>query len=667
MRRPRRRTVALVALAVSVVVASQQAFASSSAEPQPTNPTGFGDLLPTPDLTRGDTRTLFEQYSPMAYSLDWETGLRETFKAVFNGFAQLLMMYIVAIVRGAISVGWWLFSFTDVGPVMQATSTTIGAVSNSLVGWLLPSALALGAIVAYMQRRAHGSAMGQLVWVLAAGLLSLSFALSPSIWLNGVNGARLVGADAVMSGSSAAVGGTMQTPIAWPEPAFPGTPRDTLLRKSADASWRGFVVMPWCIAEFGSLEACKRYGKGMLDKGTDGDARMKYIENDIAKAEGGSDAETVKWTKGDSPFGRIGVLVLAAIAATLFAFLNIALAFTAMMAFIGCLLLMVVGVVFACLWILPGRARQWGLNWFEALLGLVLQSILATLIFGTALALVTAVFGLSGSLGWLPVGGLAIIVLIAAFRLRRLIEGLTTMMRPGVGSLVMGGMARQGALRLVNRLVGGLRSRAAAPEPRPAQVRRPTHGEPADARPAQQRTYRQLPAASAMATAAISGGSREASRELSGGGASVAMPTGVGRSIGVGLGGRRTTTPDGKVSSPHNGVSRALPGTPLPGSGTPVGSAPDKRRAPVVASGAKASGGPGAGRRGKAVGRPAAADLHSSHRYEPRQQVYSASLRDGPPKMSRGRRRPTSAQQRKFRDYSTVTRDGVTMLVPSRK
>ena len=129
-------------------------------------------------------------------------------------------------------------------------------------------------------------------------------------------------------------------------------------------------------------------------------------------------SSTAKWVKGDNPFGRTAVVMLAAIAATLFGFLNIGLAFTALMAFIGALLLLVVGVFFACLWIIPGRPRQWGLNWFEALIGLVLQSFLAMLVFGTALTLVTAVFTLTGSLGWLPVTGLAIVVLIVGFRLR---------------------------------------------------------------------------------------------------------------------------------------------------------------------------------------------------------------------------------------------------------
>ncbi len=364
---------------------------------------------------------------------------------IFNGYAYLVMMYIVAITRAAISVGWWLFSFTDVKPLTDATSATIGATATQLVGWLLPSALAFGAVAAYTQRRATGSALGQMVWVIVAGVLSISFALAPATWLRGVDGARQLGAGAVMTASSDAMGPTMQTPIAWPEPGFTGTAKDTLLRKSADASWRGFAVTPWCIAEFGSLAACDRYGKGMLDVGGNPEDRTEYINKVILPAEGGEDSPTAKWVKGDNPFGRTAVVMLAAIAATLFGFLNIGLAFTALMAFVGALLLLVVGVFFACLWIIPGRPRQWGMNWFEALVGLVLQSFLAMLVFGTALTLLTAVFSLTGALGWLPVSGLAIAVLIVAFRLRRLLDSLTTMMRPGSGSIMLGGMARRGS------------------------------------------------------------------------------------------------------------------------------------------------------------------------------------------------------------------------------
>ena len=84
----------------------------------------------------------------------------------------------------------------------------------------------------------------------------------------------------------------------------------------------------------------------------------------------------------------------------------------------------------------------------------MLQSFLAMLVFGTALTLVTAVFSLTGRLGWLPVTGLAIAVLIVGFRLRRLLDNLTTMMRPGAGSIMLGGLARRGAMGAVQTTRG---------------------------------------------------------------------------------------------------------------------------------------------------------------------------------------------------------------------
>jgi len=105
----RRLRTATTVLCVSFIVTAQLALAADPNQ-GPTNPTGFGDLLPTPDLTHGDTRTLFEQYSPMVYGMDFETSLRDPIQGVFNGYAHMVMMYIVAVTRAAIAVGWWLFS-----------------------------------------------------------------------------------------------------------------------------------------------------------------------------------------------------------------------------------------------------------------------------------------------------------------------------------------------------------------------------------------------------------------------------------------------------------------------------------------------------------------------------------------------------------------------------
>ncbi|TDW23688.1 hypothetical protein [Kribbella kalugense] len=668
----RLRTAATV-FSISLIVTAQVALAADP-KPTPTTPTGFGDLLPTPDLTHGDTRTLFEQYGPMVYGLDFEKSIRDPIESVFNGYAHMVMMYIVAITRGAISVGWWLFSFTDVKPLTEATSTTIGASSTQLVGWLLPSALAFGAVAAYTQRKTSGSAMGQLIWVFVAGVLSISFAIAPATWLRGVDGARQLGADTIMATSADAMGPTMQNPLPWPEPGFTGSSRDTLLRKSADASWRGFAVTPWCIAEFGSLEACGRYGKGMLDAGTDADARSKYIDSVIAPAEGGDDAPTVKWVKGDNAFGRIAVVMLAAIAATLFAFLNISLAFTALMAFVGCLLLLVVGVFFACLWTIPGRPRQWGLNWFEALIGLVIQSFLAMLVFGTALTLVTAVFSLTGVLGWLPVSGLAIAVLIAGFRLRRLLDNLTSMMRPGSGSIMLGGLARRGAMGAFKRLVGSMASRGAAPSLTERRSDRLRTGEAGSQHVPSVRVYRQAPAHTSLARGTTASSPHELTAgperkradatASSAGGSPGGQHAGTTGATTAGAGGRTASAASSTRSTSAHNLARARDRS------------KDADRRPaitvttagVATTGSASSGGARAEAQKARHSRRPIPMPSNDVRYEPRAHTHSASLREGPPKGQRVRRRQAPASQPpRFRDYSPVTKDGVTVHVPTRR
>ncbi|MGZ0153713.1 hypothetical protein ACXJJ3_42055 (plasmid) [Kribbella sp. WER1] len=415
--------------------------------------------MPTPDLTHGDTRNLFEAYSAMAYHLDQDDGRFSSlsYKSLLNSYANMIMLAIIAITRGAISVGWWLFSITDIKSVSDATTGIITAASGALTSWLLPAALALGAVIAYARQRGgrSGGGTSQVMWVVAAGVLAVSFTSGAGLWVNGIDSVRQVGATAVMDASTRAINTTDNTvPFEMPAPAYnTGNARDKLLRQSADATWRAFAATPWCLAEFGSLDACKRYGKAILDRGMDDDTRMKYIDGELKRMEGGGDAPTVKWTKGENPVGRLGILVLGFLAAVVFAALTITLAFAAAMAFIGALLMLVAGVFFACLWVIPGRPRQWGMNWFEILLGLVLQSVLALLVFGTALSLVTAVYSLAGNMGWLPVNGLALSVLFAAFRLRRMLESVTQMMRPGMASSgLMGALA----LRQTMKMLGGL-------------------------------------------------------------------------------------------------------------------------------------------------------------------------------------------------------------------
>ncbi len=310
------------------------------------------------------------------------------------------------------------------------------------------------------------------------------------------------------------------------------------------------------------------------------------------------------------------------------------------------------------------RPRQWGLNWFEALIGLVLQSFLAMLIFGTALTLLTAVFSLSGSLGWLPVTGLAICVLIVGVRVRRLLDSLTTMMRPGTGSIMLGNLARRGATGAVQRLVSAIGNRGATPAPSERARDRQTQTGASPQYASSVRVFRQAPA--------IGAGGRSAS-----GSSPYELTTGADRrkseavaAIGPGGGGAsiatessRTSSRDGARKSPAISLSRARA----------KANGENSRTVSVSSSSAVVSAS------GSSTPRVSSSDVqrarHSKRiqassvndaRYEPRAYVQSASLREGPPKV-RSRRRGPAPTQRRFREYSQITKDGVTVHVPKRR
>jgi hypothetical protein len=295
------------------------------------------------------------------------------------------------------------------------------------------------------------------------------------------------------------------------------------------------------------------------------------------------------------------------------------------------------------------------------------------LVFGTALTLVTAIFTLTGSLGWLPVTGLAIAVLIVGFRLRRLLDSLTTMMRPGAGSIMLGGLARRGAMSAVRRVMGALSSRGAAPVP--AERGRVRTSESSPQRVSSVRVYRQAP----VVGSAIRGSAAGSPYELT---------AGPERRRADGAG----ASPDGNRPGGLHGAAAAAGGT---GAGLAAGAGPARSTAAINLARARSQAKDGERRRtivlgasGSAPSAKAAASggsrgsvaaqkarysrrpipaPSSEVRYEPRIHTHSASLREGPPKGQRARRKATAAQPRRFRDYSAVAKDGVTLHVPTRR
>jgi hypothetical protein len=260
-------------------------------------------------------------------------------------------------------------------------------------------------------------------------------------------------------------------------------------------------------------------------------------------------------------------------------------------------------------------------------------------------------------------------VLMAAFRLRRLLDSMASMMRPGAGSLLVGGMARRGAVSAMRRIIGAVGARGATPSVPERSRSRTASQEGADTqRVASVRVFRQAPghgspgmqpagdlAGGQRRQALLAGGSLDgrSSSAMQKGGAAERSRLAHAPSART-LGGLRQREQDGKRES-RQALSVNAAGVATPLLTTNPGSAGLSR------STAKSGSESARGRHSRTVPVEAAGS-----RYESRTYTHSASLRDGPPKGPRERRRLPATKQRKFREYSSVTKDGVTVLVPSR-
>ncbi|MFD0270868.1 hypothetical protein ACFVGY_30535 [Streptomyces sp. NPDC127106] len=439
---PRLRNAAIpvVFAFTTVMVLAGQAHAADYA------PVGIGDLFSSPssdDYIPKGGETMYELYDAGRWTIDADISFWEGVDGTAHLLANILMGLLVIVGLAMTVIVGWVFRFTSIPEMENAISGMIGGASQSLMEFILPSALAVGALIAFVQHRKGGGGGGlsQIAWVLISAVVSVSLLTSPQTWVSGVDSARQIGASVTMTATADGLGdGSSDYPFKLKnQPKFTNNGRDTLLRKSQDSIWRGFVATPWCLAEFGSMEVCKEYGRRVLDQGTSGDKREDFI-NDNLKGGTVGDA-SVEWVKGDSPVGRIMVLVPALVVALLFAILLLVLSFTSLAAFLGTLLLLLTGVFFACLWVIPGRPRQWGLAWFDQLLARTLESFLATMVLGAVLSAQTATMQMFGKYGWLPTMGLSIALGVVAFQFRSVLAQILGIRGASNGGMVAGVLA----------------------------------------------------------------------------------------------------------------------------------------------------------------------------------------------------------------------------------
>ncbi|MFE0654364.1 hypothetical protein ACFVZH_38100 [Streptomyces sp. NPDC059534] len=449
-RLPRLRTAAIPLLFVytTLIVTAGQAQADDI------RPAGVGDLMPSPDMKIPDGQgTLYETYgNENLWILDEQFGVSDGFEATFHMIADLFMALTAAVGKAAVVIVQWIFQLTSLPPLENAVSRSIGGAAQGLTATLLPAALAVGGLIAFAQhKKGGGGGLSQIAWVLISGVFSISLLTSPQTWVDGVDTVRQVGAGVTMQATSAGLGdGKAEYPFQTKhEPRFTGNGRDDMLRKSSDSVWRAYVAVPWCVAEFGSLEVCEKHGADLLDQGTDRDKREDWLIPNVSDETVGE--ESVSFRQGHNPGARVVITIVAFLNVVLFAALVIVLAFTSLASLLGALMLLLTGVFFACLWVIPGRPRQWGLAWFDQLLARTLESLIATMVLGAVLSIQAATNQIFGEYGWLPTSGLSIAAAVVGLQFRSVVAQIFGVRGSSSGGMVAGFLAS----RALNPLKGG--------------------------------------------------------------------------------------------------------------------------------------------------------------------------------------------------------------------
>ncbi|MFJ2217847.1 hypothetical protein ACIQVO_36480 [Streptomyces sp. NPDC101062] len=444
------------------ILATVAVFAPSAVAdgPEDYKPGGIGDMMPSPFKPPGQG-TLFESYGPEVYQLDKQlsddlTG-GDLVDGWLHGFGNMLMQVLTLVGRATVVIVGWCFNVVELPGIEPAISKAIAAAAGPMLQIFLPCAVAVGGFIAWA-KRSESSPLGQIAWVAASAAIATTFLAAPATWVKGVDNGRQLGASVAMTTIGTGLSGSDDAamPFKTPEPTWSSDQKDNTVRRAGDAVWRTYVATPWCIADLGSVAACQRWGNDLAKLGTDMDAREDFLAKTLNTETVGKEA--VKWRQGHTPGGRIGVLIAGNISCVIFAALTIMMAFTTLASLIGALMLLVCGVAFATLWCIPGKPRQWGVQWFEMLLGLVMVSFTATMLLGSVMVVSVAMMSLLPTYGWLMVSALNICAAAMAFKVKGRLDGIVSAGGAQMaGRSVLGTLGRVASAHRLHRAVAGRR------------------------------------------------------------------------------------------------------------------------------------------------------------------------------------------------------------------
>lgn len=396
--------------------------------------TGISSLIPLEDWSNGGAKTLVEDVPTSAYSVEsTKGGITNPVIATMTGLASTVMLTVAEIGYIIVAIMSWLLGSAiafedtlDISPLLSAAAT-------ESLGWLFPSCLALGAIFTYFDYLREKAVLNGLLTLVITAVAAISLALFPNVWVSGLETARAAG-NTVVSAVSSSSGGSATAPFEYQDVSFSGnTDSQGFARQATDAVWRQMVVTPWCVAQFGSVETCKTYGKELLTLSTT-EEKKKYLENTVLK-EVGEDSAAGQIITGDAWSHKLGSTIIACLLVIIMGFLIASLVFNAVIAFFQALLLLLLGVFFLPLGMIPGVTRSWLITWAMMLGGAVMANIIAMLMLSVSIGVVTQIS--MSDMTWGRQFFVSLVVLLAAFGLKHTVATIT-----GSASTSDGGFGR---------------------------------------------------------------------------------------------------------------------------------------------------------------------------------------------------------------------------------
>lgn len=392
----RRKLFFLLALLTAVLLPSSAA-ADESDDPGHYDPSG--QLFESPDLRNGHEPTLYEKYSDSSWNYDYKGhGMLDLknnlIDGLLNGGASFFNGLNRTVVNASIDLYTTVSSF-DMTPISEKIEVVLSAAGGSVLGWLLPSALALGGIGALAGlARGTGEGLGQIGAVAACAIFAISIVKVPDAWTEATNAPRELGTSMTSAATSAAVK-DLHTPFDGPKPTFGSNEKVNAQRRTADAIWRTYVASPWCLGEFGSYKACKAWGEELLKRNFED--RSGYIMNTI-NDKGGEEAK--EWIIGHEGGARLTIAFFSLLASLIFCGVIIFLSGLIMLFMILTVLMLIVGVVILMLGCIPGRPRQWAVDWFWKLVSFTLVSFIVGLVLMATILIAMITMSLTGTYGW---------------------------------------------------------------------------------------------------------------------------------------------------------------------------------------------------------------------------------------------------------------------------